>query len=133
MNIAAAILAIVSAFLPLLLKWLSKRMEPPNELDVLKQVHSKELHDLAEAVGSGTAIDVASVWARHDRLLLESGLSRPGAGSDRSRRVGDSREPRRDVHGDRGLDAPAARVRTSPPHRFRTVRTATGLEIPVFD
>ena len=133
MTIAAAILAILTALLPLLVKWIDSKMEEPDALSTLARTHAKETRDLYTAMDSGTAVDVAAVWARHDQLLRNAGLSSPGSRSDRSGGIRDTGELRRNLHGDRGLDAGAARVRAGTASSFRTVRTASGAMIPILD
>lgn len=133
MTVAAAILAIISMLLPLLLKWIDAQMEKPNELDILARTHAKEIKDLASAMDNGTSVDVATVWARHDQLLRDAGLSHPGSGSDRSKLLRNLGELRRNIHSVPGVDAGTSGVRAVSTSSFRTVRTASGAVIPILD
>jgi hypothetical protein len=84
-DIASGLLGLLAVVLPLLINWLSglsgNKVSP---LVVEGARHDKALNDLATALNSGTTIDVASVWAKHDRLLSQAGLDpRPIRGSGR--------------------------------------------------
>ena len=133
MTIVAAILTIVTLLLPLLVKWIDAQMEKPDGLDVLTRTHAKEIKDMASAMDTGTAVDVATVWARHDQLLRDAGLSYPGSGSDRSKLLRNLGELRRNIHSVPGVDAGTSGVRAVSTSSFRTVRTASGAVIPILD
>jgi len=74
-DIASGLLGLLAAVLPLLINWLSGLSgRKPSPLVVTGERHDKALNDLAKALNSGNAVDVASVWAKHDRLLSQAGL-----------------------------------------------------------
>jgi len=129
--IVTGIVTILAALLPVLVKWLDSKMEEPDAQHVLAEQQGDLLGDMATATWSGTGIDVATVWARHDRMLLESGIARPGAPSSGGGRDRNSGESGRNLHSDGGVDAPTSRIRARTSGRFATVRGRDGEEFRI--
>ncbi len=67
----AAILAFLTALLPVLMRWLEK--QTPDTLDTRNR-HERELKDLAATLAAGDALGVAAVFAERDRLLRLKGI-----------------------------------------------------------
>ena len=103
--------SLIAALLPVLVKWLTNATKPKSDAEVLADQSDRQLTDLATAVQHGDAIDVAAVWAEHDRVLLHEGIAPADNGG--GGRLGDPTLPTaRDVlHRLQGLDA------STDPHR----------------